>query len=620
MAQIFGLGGFDDERELRRAIGRMAAAIRRPHQPPAVLWLDPAAGVALGYIRDPGTSTDAQPARPVPCVLDGRFYRGPLVGDRAPAAALQERYAARGASMLDDLDGSFALAVYLEAERRLMVATDRFSTRALYWTERAGRLIFASELKGILAVPGVPLDLDRSALAQCAAFNRILDHRTLVRRVSRVPGGSVLEWSAHSGVRAGRYWRPNDVVAERRPLTAARRDEIVEAFRDAVSVRARDEAALGISLSGGLDSRAVAAALRAEGIRGHSCTTGFAGSADQRLAAQVAAATGMDHHFFELRKEAVADYPRALRDATFVRDELLLYGGFPARLDERFCSAFGIRTLLRGHGGENVKLAEAWPFQVTPAVLGMRQTEEIRPHLRRVLASCPADVDLDRLLPAPGGETVAQALDEAIAAAVGGYANLSPAEVMSLLYLAQNDGMDVPLTRNGLRGHADMAVPFIDYRLLDLVLATRVEDRCDTGIHIAILRTLAPVLLRIGNSNTGAPVDASRLRVFVTDKANTLLKRLGVPGFRHYHYMERWLQGFLAGEVRAIVLDERTVARGVFPRGQLDGILERARKDSGMSRLVNFVMSVEVWCRVFADREGLPEPDDEAGQANNGSA
>jgi asparagine synthase (glutamine-hydrolysing) len=102
-------------------------------------------------------------------------------------------------------------------------------------------------------------------------------------------------------------------------------------------------------------------------------------------------------------------------------------------------------------------------------------------------------------------------------------------------------------------------------------------------------------------------VDASRFRVLVTDKVNTLLKRLKVPGFRHYHYMEQWLQGFLAEQVRAIVLDERTLARGVFPRGALIALMERARGDSGMSRLVNFVMNVEIWCRLFMDGEVIDD-------------
>jgi asparagine synthase (glutamine-hydrolysing) len=148
-----------------------------------------------------------------------------------------------------------------------------------------------------------------------------------------------------------------------------------------------------------------------------------------------------------------------------------------------------------------------------------------------------------------------------------------------------------------------MALPFLDYRLLDLLLSTRIEDRRDIAIHIAIIRRFAPALLRIANSNTGAPMDASRLRLLVTDKANTLLKRLHVPGFRHYHYMEEWVRGVLAEQVRAIVLDERTLARGVFARDYVLEIMERARSDSRMSRLVNFIMNFELWCRLFMDGE-----------------
>jgi asparagine synthase (glutamine-hydrolysing) len=612
MSQIFGLGGIHDAGQLQQAMTQMARAIRRAYQPAARIWVDSVAGVGLGCVPSsqasalaatPNTGATATP----PCVVDGVLYRGPFAGDLAPERALLERYRSSGEALLDDLDGSFCLALYLDDRRQLVVANDRFSTRTLYWTENAGRFLFASEMKALIAVPGLPTDLDRSAMAQSAGFSRILDHRTLVRNVWCLPGATMLEWREGSSVRLRRYWHIESRVSERQPMTSERRDSLIEAFRDSVEVRAKQAAPLGISLSGGLDSRAIAAVLASEAIPEVSCTTGFPGSADQRLAAQVAVVARTDHHFFELRKEAIAEYPQALRAAAFVRDEPLLFGGFPGRLQERFCQTFGIRTLLRGHGGENLKLAEAWPFQVTPTVFRMDRPAELRPHLRHVLASCPADADLDGLLAGTGSEPVATLLDAAIDEALAPHDTLTPPEIMSVLYLLQNDGREVPLTRNGLRGRAEMALPFVDYRVLDLALGTRVQDRCDAETHIAIMRRCAPALLRIGNSNTGAPVDASRLRVLVTDKANTLLKRLRVPGFRHYHYMEQWLNGFLAEQVRAIVLDERTLSRGVFPRRALTGLMDRARGDTGMSRLVNFVMNVEIWCRLFLDGE---RPDD----------
>jgi asparagine synthase (glutamine-hydrolysing) len=609
MGQIFGLGGMHDAGELQRAVFAMAEVTRRPHQPPPACWLDATVGVAFGHIPDSAASStdegrgDTAARLPLPCVLDGVFYRGTPAEVAQPEAYLLAGYAELGDDLLEQLDGSFSFALYLRDQHRLIVANDRFSSRTLYWTQSAGRLAFASELKTLLAVPGLPVELDHATLAQCAGFNRILGHGTLVRNVSRFPGATILQWNEPSGAHLRQYWQLGEAIAQRRQLTPERRDEIVETFRDAVRIRASRSAPVGISLSGGVDSRAIAAVIDADGIQAISCTTGFAGSADQRLAAQVARIAGTDHHFFQLTREAISDYPQALRSAAFVRDELLLGGGFPGRLLEQFCVTFGIRTLLRGHGGENLKLAEAWPFQVTPAVLQMRSPEELGRHLRRGLASCPPDVDLDRLLPGNGKTSVSHILDAAVADAIAIHPGLTAAEVMSALYLVQNDGIEVPLTRNGLRGRAEMALPFIDYRLLDLVLSTRVPDRCDTGIHAAILQRLSPRMLAVGNSNTGAPVDASWWRLYVTDKANTLLRRLRVPGFRHYHYMEHWLQGFLAEQVRAIVLDERTLRRGIFPPKALADLMARAHGDTRMSRLVNFVMNVEIWCRLFIDRE-----------------
>jgi asparagine synthase (glutamine-hydrolysing) len=603
MGQIFGLGGFREPDDLQRTAGLMAGAVRRAHQPAARLWFDLALGFGLGCIaeRDAAACPPGGPtASSVPCVVDGVFYRGPLARSPAPESSLLADFEKDGAASLDQLDGSFAMALCELSTRRLVVASDRFSTRALYWAEFGGRFVFASELKALLAVPGFPLELDHPALVQCAAFGRILGSDTIVRRVSRLSSATMLQWDEESGARVRRYWSLDDAIAVRRPLTPDSSRDIVEAFKESVGLRC-SATPLGVSLSGGLDSRSIAAVLAADRIPATSCTTGFPGSADQRLAAQIAHVARTDHHFLELTREAIADYPQALRTAAFVKDELLLFGGFPGRLTEQFCATFGIRTLLRGHGGENLKLAEAWPFQVTPAVLQMRHPGDLVPHLRRVLWSCPPDIDLDRLL--PGSLPASRAVDAALDQAVGTHTSLSAAEVMSALYLTQNDGREVPLTRNGLRGLAEMALPFIDYSLLNLVLTTRVEDRCGAGLHIAIMRSLAPALLRIGNSNTGAPVDASPLRLYLTDKVNTILRRLRVPGFRHYHYMDEWLQGFLAEQVRSIVLDGRTLGRGVFPQAYLTDVVTRARGERGFSRLVNFVMNVEIWCRLFIDGE-----------------
>src|SRR5262249_34676970 len=119
--------------------------------------------------------------------------------------------------------------------------------------------------------------------------------------------------------------------------------------------------------------------------------------------------------------------------------------------------------------------------------------------------------------------------------------DLSAAEAVSLMYLHINDGAVVAAFRNCLRGYAEMALPYLDGDFLELVLGTRVSDRSDSTIHHHLIRTLCPPLMRIANSNTGVPLDASRLRLAVTGKILTLLRRLRVPGFRHYHYLEVWM-------------------------------------------------------------------------------
>jgi len=117
--------------------------------------------------------------------------------------------------------------------------------------------------------------------------------------------------------------------------------------------------------------------------------------------------------------------------------------------------------------------------------------------------------------------------------------------------------------------------------------------------------------MSISNSNTGAPLDASSLRLALMDKFNSIMRRLQVPGFRHYHYMELWIKNFLSEQVRALVLDSRTLSRGLYDREYLSQLVERARTDASLSRLLNLIVNIEIWFRLFCDGEVLtptPEP------------
>ena len=613
MSQLFGCIHPTDPGSapaIARSMGRWQ---QRPSQSPAETWSDPAAGVSLGWLgsREHGrrVALDAADETRGLILLDGEIYRtgGDRPGDIAGNAdALAGLYARSGSGFAADLDGSFALALYDAARKKLVLATDRFSTRTLYWTEAGGSFLFASELKALLGVPWFSPKIDAGAVSECFAYQRILSNRTLLDGVERLPPATILEYDLASGsVKKERYWHPQVDVARREPLSADRIEAIGKAFHDAVLARL-PSANIGVSLSGGLDSRVIVAILAAQKRSAATCTTGMEGCTDERLARRISSIAGVSHYFYALTRDRIQGYVDALRSAVFITDGMILVGGFPGGLAQAFCDDHRIDVLLRGHGGENARLEKAWPFQVDERVLGLRTREDLLAHARGTLSATPRDLDWKRLFPNADVRPTPEAAGAALEGLLSSFAALSPAEALSLCYLVQCDSREVPNTRNALRAHADMALPYLDYKFLSEVLATDVSQRCGPAIHLAIVRRYCAPLMKVPNSNTGAPLDASPLRAALSDKLNTLLRKLRFPGFRHYHYMEVWIRDYLAEQVRALILDRRTLDRGLFDREYLKELVEKARGDASLSRLLNLIVNLEIWCRLFLDGEARP--------------
>ncbi len=169
-------------------------------------------------------------------------------------------YEQEGPACLDRLNGQFAFAVWDSRRRELFLARDRVGIRPLHYTVHDGRLIFASEVKAIFAVPQVPRRMDPEALDQVFTFWTVLPGRTAFQGICELPPGHYMKVSKGS-ITTHRYW---DIPICPRPDQIDRpADEIAEVIGDllvdAVRLRLRADVPVGCYLSGGLDSSGIAA-------------------------------------------------------------------------------------------------------------------------------------------------------------------------------------------------------------------------------------------------------------------------------------------------------------------------------------------------------------------------
>ena len=206
---------------------------------------------------------------------------------------------------LDRLRGMFAFAMWDMRASRIFLVRDHIGIKPLYYAfTRAGDLVFASELKGLLVHPGVDRTVDPQALEDYLALGYVPDPKCIYRGIFKLPPGHWLSWRAGEAAPAPRqYW---DVPFA---LAAANEDGATRQLRtlldESVSSQMVADVPLGAFLSGGVDSSAVVASMcRAKGGAVNTCAIGFdhADFDETAYARQVAQHLGTLH--FEERVDA----------------------------------------------------------------------------------------------------------------------------------------------------------------------------------------------------------------------------------------------------------------------------------------------------------------------------
>lgn len=226
------------------------------------------------------------------CLLafEGELY-GPVRTGDAVAAELLRLYLQQTAAF-DPPDGSYAIAIWDPRSQRLLLLTDRFATRPLFVNDvdpKRRVLLAAGEVKAVLAM-GHRRELDRDTWAQILAYEHPLPGHSPIAGTRRLGGARTLSWR-RGEVAEKRRWqlRFEPARAERQEL-----DVLGPLLLRATERRLTATTVLG--LSGGLDSRSVAAVLAKAGRRPVTATYGAAGSADLAVATKIAARLDLVQH------------------------------------------------------------------------------------------------------------------------------------------------------------------------------------------------------------------------------------------------------------------------------------------------------------------------------------
>jgi asparagine synthase (glutamine-hydrolysing) len=216
--------------------------------------------------------------------------------------------------------GMFAVALWTESRKRLVLARDRMGIKPLYYYRHRDDVFFGSELKAILEHPDVPRALDLDALNSYLAVNYVPGPSTLLAGIHKVRPGHLLEWR-HGKTWIEPWWTPPSGQPRDWTFETASR-ELDSLLHSAVKEHLVSDVPLGVWASGGLDSSAVLhyAAQHTPG-RLKTFSVSFAGRSfdESPYFREIARLYGTDHHEFDLNPDV--ELQSAIEDFAYYSDE-----------------------------------------------------------------------------------------------------------------------------------------------------------------------------------------------------------------------------------------------------------------------------------------------------------
>jgi asparagine synthase (glutamine-hydrolysing) len=398
-----------DRAMLERATARMAAALRHRGPDDEGVWTDAAGRIGLGNRRlaiiDPspaGHQPMADPTGRVVLTYNGMIYnfrelrrdleqRGYPFRGHSDTEVVLALYLRDGADMVRNLRGMFALAVWDGRSQSLLLARDRLGIKPLYYSETAGRWVFASEIRALRASGLVPVRVNDAALAAFLRLGSVPAPMTVLDGVHELPPATMLTVDASGCGLPRRYW---EIPA---PADPARSDgdivaELRARFDDSVRRHLISDVPFGVFLSGGVDSGAIAATMREAGharIRSFSITFPEWEHDEGPDAARLAQRYGTEHTAYEVRGATVAGE----LDRVVASMDQPTVDGLNTYYVSRITRTSGTIVALSGLGGD--ELFCGYPsFNQTPRLLAWQRAAArlgpARPALVSALAALPA--------------------------------------------------------------------------------------------------------------------------------------------------------------------------------------------------------------------------------------
>jgi asparagine synthase (glutamine-hydrolysing) len=528
-------------------------------------------------------------------------------------------YEEHGARCVEHLRGMFAFAIWDEHKRELFIARDRLGVKPLYYVHtQDGSLYFASEIKSLIEAGACQPEINFRALPDYLANHGTSNEETLFQNVRRLQPGHTLLWR-DGQVKIEEYW---DVSFSQEDESSSRRSdedyvrEWTEMFEHSVRLRLMADVPLGMFLSGGIDSSAIAAVMSkmvSDPIKTFSVAFREREANELEYARLVATAFKTDHHeILVTPEEFFAELPRLV----WHEDEPLAHPSsvalyFVSRLASRH-----VKVVLTGEGSDelmggyeryyktlyNLQLGSRYHRWMNNGLRGAisRRIESlpyesrVRQKLTRTFLCLEPDVEniyfdnfavfrrrMQHDLLAPETKERAGLIEPY--AEMRSYFDAADSDSLlnRMLYADMKTYLHELLMKQdqmSMAASIESRVPFLDHKL--------VEFTARLPVHMKIRRGwTTKYILRRSMKNVLPEAILSR-------------KKMGFPV-----PVGAWFRGAFRPVIDEYVLGERAMSRGLFNREFVETLVARHMKGENHSERLWALVNFEMWLRAFFDRE-----------------
>ena len=538
---------------------------------------------------------------------------------RSDTETIVHAYEQWGDACVERFRGMFAFAIWDVPRRRLLLARDRLGIKPLYWTVADGRLLFGSEIKAILESGLVKAQPNEAAIPELLSTRYLSGAETLFKGIYRLLPGHVLVYE--DGNVATRMWW--DVPAGRRRPDVDRLSdaEAVAEFRlrleAAVRTRLMSDVPLGMFLSGGLDSSAIAALMAGmidRPLQTFSVAFRQRAFSELEYARQVSTAIGADAHEIVIDDR---DFFGALPRLVWHEDEPLAH---PSSVPLYFVSELArqhVKVVLTGEGSDellagygkypralvNWRAGTAWAFTPEPfrAFVADRIVPRLPGRLARYAARSflamprtPEAMFFDNFA-SIGLRRQAALLDPRVGATVTPQRAYGP----SRAYFDAPNGRSTTLDR---LLYADLKTYLVELLMKQdqMSMAASVESRVPFLDHplVEFAAALPPRMKLRGFTTKWILREAVK---GILPGAILTRKKMGFPV-----PFALWMRGPWAAVARDVLLDRRTRQRGIVDPCAVESLLDahaNGRADGGDA--IWSLLNLELWYRTFIDGDGV---------------